>query len=137
MVPSADITALIAYLSRNDCHHSLSAHRRSSMSWPICSRPPHSKVQEAMIDSKLEDFARTQVREVLGSKNTVKRVEVLRTAPEQSVLRLTLSRPPHRLVLKVAGPGTGQLNFHRTATALSFARAAGVPVPTVLAVDTS
>jgi aminoglycoside phosphotransferase (APT) family kinase protein len=90
-----------------------------------------------MIDFELEDFARVQVRAVLGSKSTVTRVKVLQAGPELSVLRLTLSRPPRHLVLKVAGPGTGRLNFHRTATALSLARAAGVPVPTVLAVDTS
>jgi len=96
-----------------------------------------SKVEVAMIDVKLEDFARRQVREVLGPKNTVRRVEILRAGLEQSVLRLTLAQPPCRLVLKVAGADTGQVNFHRTATALSLARSAGVPVPTVLAVDTS
>ena len=96
-----------------------------------------SKVGVAMIDLKLQDFARTQVREVLGPKTAVRRVEILQAGPEQSVLRLTLARPPFRLVLKVAGADTGRVNFHRTATALSLARAAGVPVPTVLAVDTS
>jgi aminoglycoside phosphotransferase (APT) family kinase protein len=90
-----------------------------------------------MIDFDLEDFARTQVRAVLGSKSTVTRLEILQAGPEQSVFRLTLSGPPRRLVLKVAGPGTGPINFERTATALSLARAAGVPVPAVLAVDTS
>ena len=96
-----------------------------------------SKIEEAMIDVKLEDFARRQVREVLGPKNTVRRVEIMRAGPEHSVLRVTLAQPPGRLVLKVAGADTEQVNFHRTATALSLARSAGVPVPTVLAVDTS
>ena len=64
-----------------------------------------------MIDIKLEDFARTQIRAVLGSKNTVTRVEILHAGPEQSVLRLTLSQPVRRLVLKVAGPGTARVNF--------------------------
>jgi aminoglycoside phosphotransferase (APT) family kinase protein len=98
----------------------------------------HSKVQVAMIDYRLEDFARTQVRAVLGSENTASRVEFLQAGREQSVLRLTLSRPPLRLVLKVAGPGKSPgVDFQRTATAMSLAQAAGVPVPTVLAVDTS
>jgi hypothetical protein len=52
-----------------------------------------SKIEVAMIDVKLEDFARMQVREVLGPKNTVRRVEMLRAGPEQSVLRLTLAQP--------------------------------------------
>src|SRR5215204_6585564 len=92
----------------------------------------------AMIDFRLEDFARAQVRAVLGSENSVTRVEFLQAGREQSVLRLTLSRPPRRLVLKVAGPGTpAGVDFQRTAAAQSLARAAGVPVPAVLAADTS
>jgi aminoglycoside phosphotransferase (APT) family kinase protein len=91
-----------------------------------------------MIDSDLEDFARAQVRAVLGSETAVTRVAPLRTGQEQFVLKLTLSRPPGRLVLKAAGPGApAGVDFHRTATALSLARAAGVPVPAVLAVETS
>ena len=91
-----------------------------------------------MIDSDLEDFARTQVQAVLGSQNSVTHVELLQAGRDQSVLRLTLSRPPRRLVLKVAGPNTlPGVDLQRTATAVSLARAAGVPVPTVLAVDTS
>jgi aminoglycoside phosphotransferase (APT) family kinase protein len=91
-----------------------------------------------MIDFELDDFARTQVRAVLGSETTVTRVAQLRAGQEQFVLELTLSRPPGRLVLKVAGPGAPVgVDLHRTATALSLARAAGVPVPTVLAVETS
>jgi len=91
-----------------------------------------------MIDFDLEDFARTQVQAVLGSENSVTRVERLQVGQEQSVLRLTLSRPPRRLVLKVAGPGTpAGVDFQRTTAAQSLARAAGVPVPAVLAADTS
>jgi aminoglycoside phosphotransferase (APT) family kinase protein len=90
------------------------------------------------IDSDLEDFARTQVRAALGSENSVTRVERLQVGQEQSVLRLTLARPPRRLVLKVAGPGThAGIDFQRTTAAISLARAAGVPVPTVLAAETS
>jgi aminoglycoside phosphotransferase (APT) family kinase protein len=91
-----------------------------------------------MMNFELEDFARTQVQAALGSENSVTRVERLQVGQEQSVLRLTLSRPPRRLVLKVAGPGTpAGVDFQRTTAALSLARAAGVPVPTVLAADTS
>ena len=91
-----------------------------------------------MIDSDVEDFARTQVRTVLGSESRVTRVEPLRVGQEQLVLGLTLSRPPRRLVLKLAGPDApAGVDFHRTATALALAREAGVPVPAVLAVETS
>src|SRR5215212_3842173 len=91
-----------------------------------------------MIDFDLEEFARTQAQAVLGSENSVTRVERLQVGEEQSVLRLTLSRPPRRLVLKVAGPGTpAGVDFQRTTAAQSLARAAGVPVPAVLAADTS
>jgi aminoglycoside phosphotransferase (APT) family kinase protein len=90
-----------------------------------------------MIEFHLEDFARTQVQAVLGSENRVTRVELLQAGREQSVLRLTLSQPLRRLVLKVAGSGTSRVDFERTAKVMSLARAAGVPVATVLAVDTS
>jgi aminoglycoside phosphotransferase (APT) family kinase protein len=87
---------------------------------------------------ELEDFARRQVQAALGSENSVTRVERLQVGREQSVLRLTLSRPPRRLVLKVAGPATpAGVDFRRTTAALSLAKSAGVPVPTVLATDTS
>jgi aminoglycoside phosphotransferase (APT) family kinase protein len=91
-----------------------------------------------MMEFELEGFARTQVRAVLGSENTVTQVEQLLAGQEQFVLRLTLSRPPRRLMLKVAGRGApAGVDFQRTATVLSLARAAGVPVPAVLAAETS
>src|SRR5215211_2443481 len=91
-----------------------------------------------MINFELEDFAHTQIQAALGSENSVTRVERLRVGQEQSALRLTLSRPLWRLVLKVAGHGTpAGVDFQRTTAALSLARAAGIPVPTVLATDTS
>jgi aminoglycoside phosphotransferase (APT) family kinase protein len=91
-----------------------------------------------MIDFDLGDFARTHLRSVLGSEDSVTRVERLQVGPERSVLRLTLSRPPRRLVLKVAGPGIpAEVDFQRTTAVLCLARDAGVPVPNVLAAGTS
>jgi aminoglycoside phosphotransferase (APT) family kinase protein len=91
-----------------------------------------------MIDIDLQDFARTQVRAVLGSETAVTQVEVLQARQEQFVLRLTLSRRPRHLVFKVTGPGArAGVDFQRTAAAVSLARAAGVPVPTVVAAGRS
>jgi aminoglycoside phosphotransferase (APT) family kinase protein len=86
----------------------------------------------------LEDFARTQVRDVLGSDNAITHLAVMQAGDEQSVLQLTLSRPPKRLVLKVARPGTpAGVDFERSAAVSALGRAAGVPTPLVLAAKVS
>ena len=92
----------------------------------------------ALLDPAWEEFARSQVKAVLGGASTVVRLDPLQIRREQVVLLVTLARPQHQVVLKVAGQhaGTGR-DFERTAAVIALARAAGVPVAAVLAVDVS
>jgi aminoglycoside phosphotransferase (APT) family kinase protein len=92
----------------------------------------------ALLDPAWAEFASSRVKAVLGEASTVVRVEPLRIRAEQVVLLLTIARPRHQVVLKMAGQhaGTG-LDFERTAAVIALARAAGAPVAAVLAVDVS
>jgi aminoglycoside phosphotransferase (APT) family kinase protein len=92
----------------------------------------------SLLDPRWEEFARTEVMAVLGGASTVVRVEPLRIGPEQVILLVTLARPRHQVVLKMAGHGAGTgTDFERTAAVAALARTAGAPVAAVLAVDVS
>jgi aminoglycoside phosphotransferase (APT) family kinase protein len=86
------------------------------------------------MDSVLVDLARTVVASALGSASAISEMELLPATSGAVVLRLTLS-DGRRLVLKVADGGDESVNFQRTHAVTELARAAGVPVPPVLAVD--
>ena len=80
------------------------------------------------------DLARTVVASALGRRGAISQIERLQGTGGAVVLRVTLS-DLRRLVLKVADENDHTVNFERTQTVIGFARAAGVPAPTVLAAD--
>jgi aminoglycoside phosphotransferase (APT) family kinase protein len=86
------------------------------------------------IPAELEDFARAQARSALGAE--VVGLEPLRSGPSGAVLLLHVAAPPWRVVLKAEGADQ-RIDFARTAAVCDLAGSAGVPVPHVLAVDTT
>ena len=86
----------------------------------------------------LEDFARAVVVEAMGTQTRIGRLETIAAADTAVVLLITVAHPPRQVVLKAqhAGADTGT-DFARTVAVMELARAAGVPVAPVLAVDTS
>jgi len=86
----------------------------------------------------LDAFARAEVARVLGSRTGVSDLEVVHAADTSTVVLVTLTGPPHRVVLKLAAQGSKtRTDFERTAAVVGLARAGGVPAAAVLAVDTS
>ena len=89
-------------------------------------------------DTSLEDFARGEVARVLGSATRIRDVDVMHAAATSTVLLVTLTGPPQRVVFKVAEHGSSfGTDFDRTAAVVKLARDAGVPAAEVLAVDTT
>lgn len=89
-------------------------------------------------DLSLEHFARSEIQRLLGPGTRVSRLEVVHAADTSTVLLATLTGPPHRIAFKVAGLDSPLgTDFKRTAAVTDLARSAGVPVPTVLEVDTT
>ncbi|HEY6746908.1 MAG TPA: phosphotransferase [Mycobacteriales bacterium] len=86
------------------------------------------------LDPELEGFVRAAVAGVGGQ---VGAVEALQAGGGRAVLRVTTARSPGPLVVKVAGVDDRAVEFERTAAVTATARAAGVPVPAVLAADDS
>jgi aminoglycoside phosphotransferase (APT) family kinase protein len=105
--------------------------------WGSISAPAMMPVS-ALSEPGWEEFARSEVKAVLGAASTVVRVDPLRIRPEQVILLVTLARPWHQVVLKMAGHGAGTgTDFERTAAVAALARTAGAPVAAMLAVDVS
>ena len=89
------------------------------------------------MDAALEELVRHEVARCLGSRTRIRGLEVVHAADTSTVLVATLARPPHRLVVKVAERDSRSgTEFERTAAVVLLARAAGVPTPEVLSVDT-
>lgn len=91
------------------------------------------------LEPSLQVFVRTELTRLLGPR-AGQDFEVVHTTDTAAVL-LTSAGPSQKAVFKVArltGP-TGSIgtDFHRTAAVVGLARAAGVPAPQVLTVDTS
>ena len=85
----------------------------------------------------LEELARERVAAVLGARTGVVGVTALSSGGDGAVALVTLTRPPRRLVLKVAGAHAAPaVDLERTAAASALARACGAPVAAVLAVGT-
>ena len=103
----------------------------------IASSPRPRRKLPVPVDPELGEFARAEVARQLGGGG-VTRVDALQVGIHHAVLLVTVESPPHAVVLKVAGPGDQRpVNLERTATVIALARAAGVPVPAVVAFDSS
>jgi aminoglycoside phosphotransferase (APT) family kinase protein len=87
-------------------------------------------------DPARDRFVRAVVVDAVGP-DRVGAVETLQAGGARAVLRVTLARSPRRLVVKVAAVTDRAVEFERTAAVSALARAAGVPVPAVLAADDS
>jgi len=82
-----------------------------------------------VVDPELREHVRSLVIAELGSAAQLARVEPLQESPRGVVLRLEVTGWPGPLVLTLAGG-----DHERTAAVMRLARAAGVPVPDVVAV---
>ena len=89
------------------------------------------------VDPGLEEFARSEVSRQLGGGRAIS-VEALQVGIHHAVLLVTVESSPYPVVLKVAGPDDQRpIDFDRTAAVIALAQAAGVPVPAVVAVDST
>jgi aminoglycoside phosphotransferase (APT) family kinase protein len=86
------------------------------------------------MDSVFLDLARAAVASAPGGGGAISEMMPLPATSGAVVLRLILS-DGRRLVLKVADGDNESADFHRTRAVTELARAAGVPVPAVLAAD--
>ena len=86
-----------------------------------------------MVNSALVDLVRVVVATALGRLGVIGRLDLLKVSGEAAVVRVELT-DSRRLVLKVASTDNGLVDFERTEAVTALARAAGVPVPAVLAV---
>ena len=88
-------------------------------------------------DPALVEFACGVVASVVGA-DAIAQVDTLQAGPGEAVLLLRPARTGQRVVVKVAQQGfRPDLDFERTAAAMSLARGAGVPVAQTLAADAS
>jgi hypothetical protein len=88
-------------------------------------------------DPALVEFVRGVVASVVGA-DAITQVETLQVGAGEAVLLLGPAQTGQRMVMKVAERGSRpDLDFERTAAAMSLAGSAGVPVPQTLAADGS
>src|SRR3712207_5111270 len=80
-----------------------------------------------VLDRELRQPVLSLVSAELGSPTQLLRVEALQKSPRGAVLRLEVTDFPRPLVLTLTGA-----EHERTATVMGLARAAGVPVPSVV-----
>jgi hypothetical protein len=87
---------------------------------------------------RVEGFVRGEIGRLWGPAARVRHLEVVHTADTSTVVLVTLDDPSGKIVFKIAGLGSNVgTDFERTAAVVGLAHAAGVPVASVLAVDTS
>jgi aminoglycoside phosphotransferase (APT) family kinase protein len=100
---------------------------------------PGDQARLSMARAKqLDSFARAEVAAALGTDARVVRVTPLQDVGHAATLHVSVDRAPRQLVMKVADRDTAPaVDFARTAAVSQLARAAGAPVPEVLAAGTS
>lgn len=88
------------------------------------------------IEDRPDAFTAHVVQQLLGSE--VVSIAALSTHVDHAARLVTLQGSRAKLVVKLARPDLAPaIDFGRTEAVMSFARSAGVPVPAVVAVDTS
>lgn len=86
----------------------------------------------------LDEFARDEVAAALGTDARIVRVTPLQDIGHAVTLLVAVDKQPRQLVMKVADRGMAPaVDFSRTASVAELARAAGAPVPLVVAAGTS